>query len=71
MNESHNTSEYAHSYIWYLAYDCPECGRHRVQGWKRKETFGVCEKCGYDTFAGEYASITRPSHWNGLKEGTP
>ena len=41
----------------YRRYDCPECGRHRV------DLDGVCEKCLWDSDNGNWAAITRPNEY--------
>lgn len=44
----------------YRNIDCPNCGRHRVQGDAFLDEDGVCEKCNWDVDAGTYASVSRP-----------
>jgi hypothetical protein len=52
------------------AIECENCHRHRVLS----DPDGICEKCGWDNDAHEYASVSRPREYDrvmGLGDGSP
>lgn len=48
----------------YYVNPCPNCGRVRVLCDAYED--GICEKCEWDVFGGDYAAVTRPALYDGV-----